>query len=139
MKIDRLLVCGDREWTDRDLIHDTLDNLSPRVVIHGGCQGADKLACEWADKWEGRECPLSVAYPANWEKYGKAAGPIRNQQMIDEGKPDAVVAFHDNLSKSVGTRDMIVRAQKAGLPVLFVCHEHSAPCDVGDKQKGFPI
>lgn len=59
-------------------------------------------------------------YPADWEKHGKAAGPIRNQQMLTEGKPDIVVAFSDNLSNSKGTADMCRRAHKAGLPVYVI-------------------
>lgn len=59
-------------------------------------------------------------YPADWEKYGKVAGPIRNQQMLDEGKPDVVYAFTDDLSNSRGTADMCRRANKAGVPVYVI-------------------
>jgi len=59
-------------------------------------------------------------YAAEWYRFGKAAGPIRNQQMLDEGKPDLVVAFHNNLSRSRGTRDMINRAKKALIPVQVI-------------------
>ena len=38
--------------------------------------------------------------------------------MLDEGKPDTVVYFHDNIERSKGTKDMVSRAKKAGLPVL---------------------
>ena len=59
-----------------------------------------------------------IGFPAQWDKYGKSAGVIRNQQMLDEGKPDTVVYFHDNIERSKGTKDMVSRAKKAGLPVL---------------------
>ncbi len=58
-------------------------------------------------------------FPAAWDKYGKAAGPIRNQQMIDEGRPDFVIAFHSNVGQSRGTMDMLCRANKAGLVVTL--------------------
>jgi hypothetical protein len=61
-------------------------------------------------------------YFANWKLFGLSAGPIRNQQMLDEGKPDFVIAFHDNLYASRGTQDMVTRAMKAGVPVRKVKH-----------------
>ena len=54
-------------------------------------------------------------YPADWKKYGKSAGPLRNQRMIDEGKPDLVVAFPGG----VGTADMISRAKAYNISVLY--------------------
>lgn len=64
------------------------------------------------------------SYPTDWNRYGKAAGPIRNQQMLDEGKPDIVVAFSDTLvkpnGKPTGTGDMVIRAKKADLPVILI-------------------
>lgn len=53
-------------------------------------------------------------FPADWRKYGKSAGPLRNQQMIDEGKPDLVVAFPGG----TGTADMVRRAKAAGIRVI---------------------
>lgn len=85
---------------------------NPLVVIHGGAKGADRMAKDWALE---KGCDL-VPFPAEWEKYGRKAGPIRNQRMLDEGKPDIVLAFPDK--DSVGTWDMVKRAQKAGLEVL---------------------
>jgi hypothetical protein len=55
-------------------------------------------------------------FPADWEKYGKAAGPIRNQQILVEGKPDLVVAFQGGR----GTANMVSRAQQAGVPVVEI-------------------
>jgi hypothetical protein len=59
------------------------------------------------------------SFPADWEQYGRAAGPIRNQQML-EAKPDRVFAFHEDLEHSKGTGDMVRRARKAGVPVEVI-------------------
>jgi acyl-CoA synthetase (NDP forming) len=58
-------------------------------------------------------CHHVTSFPANWKKHGKSAGPIRNQLMLDVGKPDLVIAFPGGS----GTADMIRRARKAGVPV----------------------
>ena len=118
----RILVCGDRNWTDYFLIATTLYKAikhEPRVtIIHGAARGADSMAGIFA-----RTNGLNVrSYPAQWSKHGKAAGIIRNQQMLDEGKPDKVIAFHDDIKNSKGTKDMIERAKKAGIPVELVTH-----------------
>jgi hypothetical protein len=109
----RILVCGDRNWTNAEAIRFHLQKYEPSetTVIHGDCRGADRLAGAIA-----RELGMEVeSYPADWKKYGKAAGPIRNQQMLDDGKPDYVLAFHENIVASRGTRDMVERAKKAGV------------------------
>ena len=74
------------------------------TVISGVARGVDTAAILWA---EGRGIPVE-SYPADWEKYGKKAGPIRNQQMADVA--DALIALWDG--KSRGTRDMIERMAK---------------------------
>lgn len=102
----KILVCGDRYWTDKDAIRRVLEILNPEVVIHGAAKGADSLAGQVAND-------LSITtevYPAQWSLYGKGAGPIRNQQMIDEGHPDIVIWFHKDLDSSKGTRNMIDKA-----------------------------
>ena len=83
------------------------------IVIHGDCRGADKMAGVVAEKL-GMEV---IPFPAKWEKHGRSAGPIRNQQMLDEGKPDKVIAFHQDIDNSKGTKNMIKIAEKAGIPV----------------------
>lgn len=55
-------------------------------------------------------------YPADWVRLGRAAGPVRNQLMIEQGKPDLVVAFPGNF----GTADCVRRAKAAGVPVMEV-------------------
>lgn len=85
------------------------------VIIHGGCKGADMMA-DYIAKKLGFEVER---FDAKWEEYGKAAGPIRNKQMLEEGKPDLVLAFHEAIHTSKGTHDMIRQAVKAGLPVML--------------------
>jgi hypothetical protein len=88
------------------------------VIVHGGADGADALADQAALLW-GLQRDV---YRADWSKHGKAAGPIRNQRMIDEGKPDRVIAFRMP-GESRGTDDMIRRAQVAGIPVEIISPE----------------
>jgi SLOG family YspA-like protein len=117
----RVLVCGDRHWRDNDLLICELNSLlseDEMWVIAGGARGADTLAVLWA---LGRGCGYTV-FPAEWDRYGKAAGPRRNAQMLDEGKPDLVIAFHDNIEASRGTKDMVKRAKRAGVPIVVIGH-----------------
>ena len=58
------------------------------------------------------------SFPAKWDLYGRAAGPIRNQEMLDVGKPSLVVYFHSDLKDSKGTKDMVERATKSGIEVI---------------------
>lgn len=112
----RVLVCGGRDYADRDAVFLALDRLLRRdknpvaCIIHGAAHGADSLAGQWA--WN-RGVDVEP-YPADWKAHGRAAGPIRNARMLAEGRPDAVVAFP---SKGPGTRDMVGRAEAAGLKV----------------------
>lgn len=114
----RLLICGDRAWTDAALIGKWLDDLKPAVVIEGECRGADIVARSAA---EARNITVEP-YPAPWRQHGKAAGPIRNAQMLREGKPDRVLAFHDDIDNSSGTADMVAQAIKAGKLVTIISH-----------------
>jgi len=109
----RILICGDRKWKDVETIENFVKSLPPdTVIIHGDCRGADKIA----DKAAKEQCLTVETFSAKWEKYGGAAGPIRNRRMLVEGKPDRVVAFHDDLSKSRGTADMLKQARKHRVP-----------------------
>ena len=111
----RVLICGDRNWTDRGPIEAYLASLTPEftVVVHGGARGADMIGGEVA-----KQMGMAVEqYSANWKQYGKAAGPIRNCQMLDS-QIDLVVWFHDNIESSKGTKNMIVQAKKAGVNVV---------------------
>lgn len=111
-----ILVCGSREWRDRNAVYLVLmcephhqgwcD--APIRVIHGDARGADQFAHMSAGEL-GYEVK---AFPARWDEHGKAAGPIRNREMLDEN-PDLVVAF----GRGRGTDDTVREAEKRGIPV----------------------
>ena len=110
-----VLVTGDRDWNNYDSIRTELEKLpSGSAVVHGACRGADRIAGEIAEELGLEPRP----YPADWRRYRGGAGPIRNQQMLDE-EPEIslVLAFHPDLTKSKGTKDMVERSEKAGKPV----------------------
>lgn len=113
----KLLVSGDRWWDDYGAIEDALSFMPDRAVtlIHGCAQGADTLAHAVAQRrgW------IIDQYPADWDKHGKAAGPIRNRLMLDQC-PDLVVAFHHDIVSSKGTKDCVTEAKKRGTPVVLV-------------------
>ena len=108
-----LLVCGGRDYTDREAAFAALDRADQKrhieAVVHGGQRGADALAAEWAIAHRRRE----LRYDADWAGRGPAAGPERNARMLEKGLPDGVCAFPGGR----GTADMIRRAEAAGLPV----------------------
>jgi hypothetical protein len=108
-----VLVCGSREWNDVKTMEARL-SLLPRdtEIIHGGCCGADVLASVLAIRFGFK----TREFPADWGKYGRSAGPVRNRQMLDE-RPSLVLAFHRNLSKSKGTADTVREARRRGIPV----------------------
>lgn len=111
----RILVCGGRNYSERSTLFFELDKILKSIphdsltIIEGGASGADKLAQDWCKV---RFVPFDH-FPADWDKHGKAAGPIRNQRMIDEGRPDLVVAF----TGGKGTADMVSRAKASGIEV----------------------
>lgn len=114
----KVLVCGGRDYCDSSTVWGELDTIRRNVphdtmrVIQGGARGADQIAREWC-------CNREVAYEnyaADWKVHGKAAGPLRNQRMLDQGKPDLVLAFPGGR----GTADMVRRAEAAGVAVRFV-------------------
>ena len=111
---------------ERAALFDALDAIDDvAVIIEGGATGADRLAAMWA---RGSGVELQT-FRVNWSDlshpdadirklpggklYDAAAGPRRNQRMIDEGKPDLVVAA----TGGRGTADMLSRARAAGIPV----------------------
>jgi hypothetical protein len=122
--VRRVLVTGSRDWKDLRAVHDAIwrqyvDNLDTAMgftVVHGDCPtGADAFASSY--------CLMSSApiieekHPADWDTHGKAAGPLRNQEMVDLGA-DVCLAFP--LPESRGTRDCMRRAKAAGIPVVVV-------------------
>lgn len=118
----RVIVTGSRDWRDsatvflalNDLLHEHDDRL---VLVHGAClTGADGIADWWAkDAVEKFGHDVTVErHPANWDRHDRAAGPIRNQEMVDLGA-DVLLAFQ--VGNSRGTADCIRRAEKADIPV----------------------
>lgn len=121
----RVVVTGSREWSSRSLIHAALWAAFARSVgqprlAHGGATGADEIAGAMglvaARDLRGG---LTVeVYPANWDLDGRAAGPLRNQRMIEAERPHLVLAFP--LPRSRGTWDCVRRARAMGVPVVVV-------------------
>jgi hypothetical protein len=115
----RVLVTGSRDWSDRRVVAEAL--LAARdaleltgdgrmLLVHGAAPGADLIAAELATAW-GWDVE---AHPALWLLLGKAAGPIRNSEMVALGA-DVCLAFP--LPHSRGTLDCMRRAEEAGIPV----------------------
>lgn len=117
----RVLICGGRELDEQDARwHNMLGQYDEQYgpfthVIHGGAAGADNIGKSWASF---HNLPISE-YRANWKRFGKRAGPLRNQQMLDEGKPDLVIA----LPGGRGTADMIGRARSGGFQIIDVARQ----------------
>ncbi len=127
----RVLVCGGRDYNNKDKIYRVLNGLNGTplgdkpnltwmarpdlIIISGMARGADTIAADWAvtnfvPVWE---------FPADWKGHGKAAGFIRNRQMLDEGKPELVIAFPGGR----GTQMMVELAHKEGVAVEIIKDE----------------
>ncbi len=122
----RLLVCGGRDYgidsrgneiTSAtyllyDMLQDYLEKHPDLVIIHGGARGADS----WAKLWAQYSGVPQLEFLAEWDKYGRAAGAIRNTRMILEGKPDLILA----LPGGRGTANMISQAEKYMIPTRII-------------------
>jgi hypothetical protein len=112
----RILVTGSRDWTDGDLIRQEMRravaDFGPAdqvVIVHGGARGADAIAESIA-----RGVGLDVeCHPAAWDTRGRAAGIIRNSEMVNAGA-DVCLAFIRNQSR--GATHCADAAEKAGIP-----------------------
>ncbi len=116
----KVLVCGGVDFNNEALLAETLDAILEKentVIVSGGAKGADTLAEKYAAD-NGIEIKV---FPAEWSKYGRSAGPIRNKKMLDfisgSGNP-LVVAFWDG--KSRGTKNTIETARKMKIATLIV-------------------
>jgi len=112
----RVIVTGGRNYQNYQVVEDILWMIDPHdplllVIIQGGQTGADSLAKTWAEE----NAFQYETFKADWDKHGKAAGPIRNQEMIDVGA-DLVIAFPGGK----GTADCMRRAKEAKIPILQV-------------------
>lgn len=114
--MQRVLVCGGREYGDREYLFSVMDYFHERhgftLVIHGGARGADALAGVWARARGVPEQPC----PANWARYGKRAGILRNVEMLVDHKPDFVIAFPGGR----GTADMVRRVSERKTPYVMI-------------------
>ena len=113
----KALVCGDRNWSNREVIRSwllKLQDLGYDTILEGEANGADSIAREEAER-----IGMKVEkYPADWSRYGRAAGPIRNRRMLDRN-PNLVLAFHNDISHSRGTADTVNEAKKRGIRVII--------------------
>ncbi|HEY4355984.1 MAG TPA: DUF2493 domain-containing protein [Acidobacteriaceae bacterium] len=132
----RVLICGSRKFKNKKKFDAAMDRIyaarlednGPLVIIHGAAKGADTLAKDWAE-WRRFEC---IGFPAKWDdishpdavirehadgrKYNLLAGFWRNREMLEEGKPDLVIAFPGG----DGTAHMVKLAKQAGVEVVKV-------------------
>jgi len=112
-----VLICGSRDWNNFKIIEDFILTLpKDTIIVEGDCKGADKISGYLGRQHGYRVIPVT----AQWEKYGDAAGPIRNQEMLDLYKPELVVAFHNDIENSRGTKDMVTRATRVGIEVKII-------------------
>jgi hypothetical protein len=116
----RYIVAGDRNWHCAEIADRVVRSLLARhdntiTIVHGAAPGVDSSFAEACER-------LGVArepHPAEWGAYGDAAGPRRNQAMVDAGALYAI-AVHRYLPKSRGTKDMVRRCLKAGIEVYLI-------------------
>lgn len=118
----RVLVCGGRHFNDGDFVHNALCRLDSArgpftVILHGCCTGADHEAEIWAMAANVK----IVGMRAEWQKHGRAAGPIRNRRLLDAGV-DLVIAFPGGR----GTADVVREARRRGIEVML-CWPYGPP------------
>ncbi len=110
------LICGGRDFADEIMFEDAMGDLMrhyghPSRIVHGAATGADSMAGDLGER-------LSVdvvTCPADWKKHGRAAGPIRNKEMLAH-KPAKVIAFPGGR----GTQNMKNQARVAGIDVIEI-------------------
>jgi hypothetical protein len=111
----RVIVCGSRQWTDREAIANRLFDLPvDSVIVHGAAPGADRIAGQEAEKLG----LLVEEHPADWDYYGKRAGFVRNERMAKIGA-DLCIAFWDGHSR--GTAMMVDLAERYDIPIELYC------------------
>lgn len=114
----KILVTGDRDWRDEAPIYRELSHFPAGTkLVHGDARGVDRIASRI-----GKELGFEVIpMPADWTMFGKAAGPIRNSQMLKE-HPDIefALAFHSDLENSKGTKDMVKKLKTKNIPFKHI-------------------
>lgn len=111
---DVCIVTGGRDFFDESGLFFRLDMIHPPPVllVQGGARGADRLALAWAKS-------RGVDYDtveADWSEYGRAAGPIRNREMLKKYQDRAFVVYFPG---GAGTKNCVKTAEKLGIPVYF--------------------
>lgn len=143
----KILACGSRDWTDVQAMEKALDMFpSSALLIHGdngydangkalwgqpdelAVKGADKLAGKVARK---RGMPVKVFTP-DW-KIGPSAGPRRNREQVKEN-PDVLIVFHPDVTRGVGTKDMVKVALKAGVKQFVLVKSASDIAKLSDEE-----
>jgi hypothetical protein len=113
----RVLICGDRDWNDWTRLREIIAQLPGRfpkheiLIIEGGAIGADVMAREVAHEYNIHTAEVK----ALWNTRRKGAGPQRNDVMLAM-EPDLVLGFHNRIRQSKGTRNMLNKSFKAGIP-----------------------
>ena len=119
----KVIIAGTRDFNDYAFLKKNVDyflqGINPNneeiEIVSGNARGADKLGERYAKEYN---LPVKL-FPANWDKYGKRAGYLRNQEMANYA--DVLIAFWDEKSK--GTKHMIDIAKKQDLTVIVVGYE----------------
>ena len=128
----RIIIAGSRSIDDYGLVDAAMaqytaggPNRGRYEIVSGGAQGVDKMAKRWAERYD---CEFTAFDPSrpeqtmtnySWERDGKKAGPLRNQEMAEYG--DVLVAVWDG--KSPGTRDMVEKALDESLDVYVSVYD----------------
>ena len=108
----KVAVIGSRGFNDYELVKTTLSSLNITLLVSGGAKGADSLGERYA-----KENNINtLIFKPDWEKHGKAAGMIRNTDIVNNA--ETIIAFWDGESK--GTKDSITKAEKLGKNIIIV-------------------
>ncbi len=112
----KILFSGDRHWNNYWAVYDVISKLDrDSIIIHGAARGLDTMAGMIATKLGMKV----ISVPAEWDKYKRAAGPIRNRKMLDMN-PDLVICFHNDIDNSKGTKDCKEEAEKRGIETILI-------------------
>lgn len=110
--MNEVIVTGGRDYKFKNFVYEVLDFYHPDIIIQGGATGVDAFALAWAKdrKKKYYECK------ADWNKHGKAAGPIRNKEMLDTFPNATIIVF----SGGRGTANMLAQAKKQKRNIIIV-------------------
>ena len=112
----KVIIAGGRDFKNYELLKEKcqkiLANQKEVIIISGGANGADKLGEQYAQEYGHKV----EKFLADWDKFGKSAGYIRNKEMADNA--DALIAFWDGVSK--GTKHMIDLAKEKELKIRVI-------------------